>query len=67
VNPKFQDQIIREPLRVSAVGPDGEIRMIELQGHRFYLATLFVPQLISTEANPHPLITDFVKAAKGAS
>jgi CTP synthase (UTP-ammonia lyase) len=62
VNPKFQDQIVRDPLKVSAVGPEGEIRMIELRGHRFYVATLFVPQMISSEENPHPLITDFVKA-----
>ena len=49
VNPKYQDEMIRNPLRVSAVGPDGEVRMIELSGHPFYVATLFVPQMISTE------------------
>ncbi len=63
VNPKYQNEMIRNPLRVSAVGPDGEVRMIELTGHPFYVATLFVPQMLSTEESPHPLITDFVEAA----
>jgi CTP synthase (UTP-ammonia lyase) len=64
VNPKFQNEMIVKPLTVSAVGPEGEIRMIELTGHHFYLATLFVPQMLSTAEAPHPLITDFVTAAQ---
>ncbi|MCI0617760.1 hypothetical protein L0244_32710 [bacterium] len=64
VNPKYQDQIIREPLKVSGIGPDGEIRIIEIPGHRYYVATLFVPQMLSTEGSPHPLILNYLSAAK---
>ncbi|MCI0415296.1 hypothetical protein L0222_21190 [bacterium] len=64
VNPKYQDQIIRNPLIVSGVGPDGEIRIVEIPGHRFFIATLFVPQMLSTEKKPHPLIVNFLTAAK---
>jgi CTP synthase (UTP-ammonia lyase) len=39
----------------------GEVRVAELPGHPFYLATLFQPEL-SGEA-PHPLIRGFAQAA----
>ena len=46
-----------------ARGPQGEIRAIESPTHRFYLATLFQPQLASTEKKPHPIVLAFVQAA----
>jgi CTP synthase (UTP-ammonia lyase) len=48
---------------VVARGANGEIRAIESPTHRFFIATLFQPQLSSTETNPHPVILAFVKAA----
>lgn len=63
VNPEFRDEILRGKLVVSGVGPDEEIRMIELPGHRFYVATLFVPQMCSSPAKPHPLIAAYLEAA----
>ena len=49
-------------LRVSGTDPDGEARIVELPGHPFYVATLFVPQMRSSSGNPHPLISAFVEA-----
>jgi CTP synthase (UTP-ammonia lyase) len=48
---------------VVARGAQGEIRAIESPAHRFYIATLFQPQLSSTPQCPHPLVIAFVKAA----
>jgi CTP synthase (UTP-ammonia lyase) len=31
--------------------------------HPYYIATLFVPQLTSTEQQPHPIIVAFLQAA----
>lgn len=62
VNPDYQDKIMVKPIIVSGVGPDGEVRMIELSGHRYFLATLFVPQMTSTIEIPHPLIVDFLRS-----
>ena len=42
---------------------DGELRAIELPGHRFYLATLFLPQMRSQPGQPHPLITAYLRVA----
>ena len=49
---------------ISIVGSDneGEIRVLEYPGHSFFIGTLFVPQALSTEKNPHPLVTGFLQA-----
>jgi CTP synthase (UTP-ammonia lyase) len=63
INPEFEWTTMEAGFPVVARGPQGEIRAIESPMHRFYLATLFQPQLSSTEKNPHPLILAFVQAA----
>lgn len=50
-------------LRVSGTDALGEVRVVELPGAEFYVATLFVPQASSTPERPHPLVTAFVAAA----
>jgi CTP synthase (UTP-ammonia lyase) len=48
---------------VSGTDATGETRIVELPGLRFFLATLFVPQVTSTPGRPHPLVSAFVAAA----
>ncbi len=50
-------------LRVGGVdAADGDARILRLDGHPFFVCTLFVPQTSSSEAQPHPLVTSFVRA-----
>ncbi len=63
LNPDYWETISRSGLKISAVGPEGEARIVELPTHRFFLATLFLPQLSSTPARPHPLLVEFLRAA----
>ena len=63
INPDFEWTTMEAGFPVVARGPQGEIRAIESPTHRFFLATLFQPQLQSTEKNPHPLVLAFVQAA----
>lgn len=63
VNPEFEWAAIEAGFPVVARGPKGEIRAIESPTHRFYVATLFQPQLSSKPGHPHPLIVAFVQAA----
>jgi CTP synthase (UTP-ammonia lyase) len=63
INPDFEWTTMEAGFPVVARGPQGEIRAIESPTHRFYIATLFQPQLSSTEKNPHPLVLAFVQAA----
>jgi CTP synthase (UTP-ammonia lyase) len=55
------------PLCVSGSDAEGEVRVIELPDHPFFIGTLFVPQVRSLPRKPHPLITAFVRAAAHAS
>lgn len=63
VNPEFEWASIEAGFPVVARGPQGEIRGIESPAHRFFVATLFQPQLSSKPGQPHPLILAFVQAA----
>ncbi len=63
VNPEYEWCAMEAGFPIVARGPQGEVRAFESPAHRFFIATLFQPQLSSTESNPHPLILAFVKAA----
>jgi CTP synthase (UTP-ammonia lyase) len=45
------------------VDSNGEVRMVEMPDHRFFLATLFLPQLSSSFNRPHGLIVAYLNAA----
>ncbi len=62
-NAQFRDRIARGKLRVSGVGPDEEIRIVELSDQPFFVATLFLPQNSSRADQPHPLIVEYLRAA----
>lgn len=63
LNPEYQVVLDNSGLRVAGVGPEGEARVVELPHHKFFLATLFVPQRASTQQDPHPLIVAYLRAA----
>ncbi len=63
VNPDYEWAAMEAGFPVVARGNNGEIRAIESPTHRFYIATLYQPQLSSKSGHPHPLIMAFVQAA----
>jgi CTP synthase (UTP-ammonia lyase) len=63
LNEAFADQIRSKQLRVSGYDDDETVRMVELPEHAFFIATLFVPQLVSQAGKPHPLIVAYLNAA----
>jgi CTP synthase (UTP-ammonia lyase) len=63
LNPKYRVKIGAGGLQVSGVDPNGEVRIIELPDHRFFMATLFLPQLSSSFDTPHCLVVAYLKAA----
>lgn len=63
VNPECVAQLKQGPLRIVGHDVEGEIRVVELPGHPFFVGTLFLPQARSSPGNPHPLVTAFVRAA----
>lgn len=62
VNPTYISLLKNGPLKITGSDSEGDIRVIELPGHPFFLGTLFVPQTRSTAEQPHPLVTAFIKA-----
>jgi CTP synthase (UTP-ammonia lyase) len=63
VNPEYEWCAMEAGFPVVARGSQGEIRAVESPKHHFFVATLFQPQLSSTEKKPHPLVMAFVQAA----
>ena len=60
VNPAKVALLRSGQLQVTGSDPEGEIRVIELPGHPFFLGTLFVPQTKSAPGRPHPLVNHFL-------
>ena len=64
LNPAFRDTVAQSELAITGVDAEGEVRVIELPHHRFFLATLFLPQVASTPGRPDPIIVAYLEAAK---
>jgi CTP synthase (UTP-ammonia lyase) len=63
LNEAYRDRVFGGDLKESGADAQGNVRMAELASHRFFMGTLFVPQMSSQPGRPHPLITAFVRAA----
>ena len=66
VNPAYVAPLRDAGLTPSGFGDDGELRIVELADHPFFLATLFLPQMRSAPARPHPLLAGFARALANA-
>jgi CTP synthase (UTP-ammonia lyase) len=63
VNPKYSDALTEnDGLVISGRDLNGEIRIIEIPEHPFFVGTLFVPQAQSRKLMPHPLVSGFLRA-----
>ena len=77
VNPKYIERLEKAGLVFSGRSPDGrlmEIAELPREGtagakhtHPFFLGTQFHPEFLARPLMPHPLFTEFMKAAKGRS
>jgi CTP synthase (UTP-ammonia lyase) len=59
LNPEYRNLL--GDLRVSGWDDAGEARVVELPGHPFFMATLFVPQSVAGSA--HPMVVAFLESA----
>ncbi|MFN0106366.1 MAG: glutamine amidotransferase-related protein [Bryobacteraceae bacterium] len=60
-NPSVRLRYESAGLRVSGLNPNGVARAVELDGHPFFMATQFQPQMTSHAGAPHPLLKEFVR------
>jgi CTP synthase (UTP-ammonia lyase) len=63
LNPEYREQLEKHGLEITGQDQDGEVRIVELGTHPFFVGTLFVPQARSAPGRPHPLILEFCRAA----
>jgi CTP synthase (UTP-ammonia lyase) len=62
VNPDHTASLASGKLGIVGSDAEGEVRVVELRDHPFFVGTLFVPQLRSLPESPHPLIGGFLNA-----
>ena len=62
LNPRYAERLASGPLRVAACDESGDVRGIELDGHPFFIGTLFQPERSAFSGRRHPLIRAFVVA-----
>src|SRR5437660_127393 len=63
LNPRFESLLNDGKMIVSGRDEKGEVRAVELNGHRFFIATLFQPEQSALTGAAHPLICACVRAA----
>ncbi|WP_446692698.1 CTP synthase C-terminal region-related (seleno)protein [Serratia aquatilis] len=63
VNPEFVADLAQHPLIISGYDTEGDVRSVELPGHRFYAATLFQSERAALRGELSPLIVTLVRAA----
>jgi CTP synthase (UTP-ammonia lyase) len=66
LNPEYRSRIEETGLHVTGSDEEDEVRIVELEGHPFFVATLFCFQTRSRPDEPHPLVAGFVDAARAA-
>jgi CTP synthase (UTP-ammonia lyase) len=60
---RYLDLLRGHGMRFTGADDNGDVRIAELPGHPFYLATLFQPELAGDGTQPHPMIRAFAQAA----
>ncbi len=63
LNDQFRNQLTAFGFVVAGTDEAGHARILEMPQNKFFIATLFQPQLSSTPGNPHKLILAFLKSA----
>ena len=63
LNPDYLEALTDAGLRFSGFDDGGQVRIMELPGHPFFMGTLFQPELQGDGTQPHPIIRAFATAA----
>jgi CTP synthase len=64
VNMSYEDQLTSKGMIFSGKSPDGILpEIVEIPAHPWFIGVQFHPELKSRPFEPHPLFTDFIRAA----
>jgi CTP synthase (UTP-ammonia lyase) len=67
LNPAYRPTIEAAGMSVTGWDAEGDVRIVELTSHPFFVATLFCFQTRSRPEAPHPLVRGLVAAAQAVS
>jgi CTP synthase (UTP-ammonia lyase) len=62
LNPRYRHHLEEGPLRMTSWDDDGDVRGVELDGHPFFVATLFQSERRALRGEVPPLVAAFVAA-----
>ncbi|MFL2582714.1 MAG: CTP synthase [Flavobacteriales bacterium] len=63
-NSAYKEDFEKAGMKASGINPEtGLVEVIEIPKHPYFIGVQFHPEYKSTVANPHPLFTEFIKAA----
>lgn len=63
LNPTYASVLGGSALRIAARDEAGEVRAVELDGHPFFVGTLYQPERAALKGRAHPLVNTFAAAA----
>ncbi|MFD2615689.1 CTP synthase C-terminal region-related (seleno)protein [Paenibacillus gansuensis] len=63
LNPEFSPMLEKAGLSIAGVDLEGEVRIMELNQHPFFVGTLFQPERSALKNTIHPLIKAFLRSA----
>lgn len=64
LSPEYEQQIQEAGLRIVGTDSVGNPRAIEIPEHKFFIGTLFVPQLSSTADSTHCIVDSFITSTR---
>jgi len=67
LSPTYRDHLDDGPLRVTSWDDDGDVRGVELDGHPFFVATLFQPERAALRGLVPPIVVAFLTAVAGVA
>ncbi|MDP3084999.1 MAG: CTP synthase [Rubrivivax sp.] len=67
LNPAFEGALLGGALQPAARNSDGELRALELDGHPFFVITLFQPEREALQGRLPPLVQALLRAAQARS
>jgi CTP synthase len=68
VNINYKERLEAAGMKFSGMSPDGELpEIVEFADHPWFIGVQFHPELKSKPFAPHPLFTDFIRAARDQS
>ncbi|MGF6112556.1 CTP synthase (UTP-ammonia lyase) [Pseudomonas frederiksbergensis] len=62
MNPQFEQALLNGQLNAVGHDSNGDLRAVELQGHPFFVATLFQPERAALKGTLPPLVGALIDA-----